>query len=195
MGYQGSCQVVAPFVSEPFDADDDGGGDSGDGGDGGGIPVCTIKSFPYLPQHCVAWARDTFEQMFHFSLKSFIRRQQLQSDKCSNNNIIDSMSTSSSLSSSSLSGSGNDDNDDGNRNGQVFDDRINLLLLETLLLDEGTAADVDVTTAQRSLSSPSSPPPSVTLGSIRSVTAVFWAMRVFDSLFVKDVQALQRQHR
>jgi ubiquitin-activating enzyme E1 len=28
------------------------------------VPICTLKSFPYLPEHCVAWAKSAFEAMF-----------------------------------------------------------------------------------------------------------------------------------
>ena len=29
-----------------------------------GIPICTIKSFPYKPEHTIQWSRELFEQEF-----------------------------------------------------------------------------------------------------------------------------------
>lgn len=28
------------------------------------IPVCTLKTFPYVIEHCVQWGRDVFEGEF-----------------------------------------------------------------------------------------------------------------------------------
>lgn len=26
--------------------------------------MCTLKSFPYQPEHCIGWARSVFDQLF-----------------------------------------------------------------------------------------------------------------------------------
>ena len=26
--------------------------------------MCTLKSFPYLPEHCIGWAKAIFDQLF-----------------------------------------------------------------------------------------------------------------------------------
>ena len=50
------CQVVLPFLSESY-------GSSVDPEDGS-IPLCTLKHHPYLIEHTVHWARDTFDGLF-----------------------------------------------------------------------------------------------------------------------------------
>ncbi len=37
----------------------------GGGGEDAGIPLCTLKTFPYLPDHCVAWGLDKFTSAFN----------------------------------------------------------------------------------------------------------------------------------
>jgi molybdopterin/thiamine biosynthesis adenylyltransferase len=61
LGTKGNTQVVVPFVSESYSSSSDPPEED--------IPLCTLKSFPYQPEHCVAWARNKFDQMFSSDLK------------------------------------------------------------------------------------------------------------------------------
>ncbi|KAJ1379246.1 hypothetical protein B484DRAFT_426327, partial [Ochromonadaceae sp. CCMP2298] len=54
LGTKGNTQVVVPFVSESYSSQSDPPEDA--------IPLCTLKSFPYQPEHCVAWAKSKLEQ-------------------------------------------------------------------------------------------------------------------------------------
>jgi ubiquitin-activating enzyme E1 len=56
LGTKGNTQVVIPFVSESYSSSSDPPEDA--------IPVCTLKSFPYQPEHCIAWARSIFDDYF-----------------------------------------------------------------------------------------------------------------------------------
>ncbi|EGD72963.1 hypothetical protein PTSG_04694 [Salpingoeca rosetta] len=38
--------------------------DSGDAEAGGGIPMCTLRNFPHLIDHCIEWARAKFTDLF-----------------------------------------------------------------------------------------------------------------------------------
>ena len=55
-GTKGNTQVVLPGLSESY-------GSSADPPEPA-IPVCTLKSFPYLIEHTLQWARDAFEGEF-----------------------------------------------------------------------------------------------------------------------------------
>lgn len=55
-GTSGNVQVVVPFVTESY-------GSSVDPPEAS-IPVCTLKSFPYMIEHCIQWARDFFDGYF-----------------------------------------------------------------------------------------------------------------------------------
>lgn len=55
-GTSGNVQVVVPFVTESY-------GSSADPPEAS-IPVCTLKSFPYLIEHCIQWSRDFFDGFF-----------------------------------------------------------------------------------------------------------------------------------
>ena len=49
-------QVVLPFQTESYGSSVD--------PDDGSIPLCTLKHHPYLIEHAVHWARDTFDGLF-----------------------------------------------------------------------------------------------------------------------------------
>jgi len=55
-GTMGNTQVVLPGQSESYGSSTDPSEPT--------IPVCTLKSFPYLIEHTLQWARDTFEGEF-----------------------------------------------------------------------------------------------------------------------------------
>ena len=62
LGTKGNTQVVIPFVSESYSSSSDPPEED--------IPMCTLKSFPYHPEHCVAWARNKFDQLFSADVKT-----------------------------------------------------------------------------------------------------------------------------
>ena len=55
-GTKGNTQVILPGLSESYGSSSDPPEPS--------IPVCTLKSFPYLIEHTLQWARDAFEGEF-----------------------------------------------------------------------------------------------------------------------------------
>jgi len=58
MGSKGNVQVIIPHLTESY-------GNSKDPEEKTGIPICTIKSFPYKPEHTIQWARELFETEFN----------------------------------------------------------------------------------------------------------------------------------
>lgn len=56
LGTKGNVQVVIPFLSESYASSADPPEQA--------IPMCTLKSFPYQPEHCIGWARAIFDQAF-----------------------------------------------------------------------------------------------------------------------------------
>ena len=56
LGTKGSTQVVIPHISESYSSSADPPEDA--------IPLCTLKSFPYQPDHCISWAKGLFERLF-----------------------------------------------------------------------------------------------------------------------------------
>ena len=55
LGTKGNVQVVIPHMTESY-------GSQKDPDEKNGIPICTIKSFPYKPEHTIQWSRELFEQ-------------------------------------------------------------------------------------------------------------------------------------
>jgi len=76
LGTKGNVQCVIPFVTELYGQSIDPPEES--------IPVCTLKSFPYLIDHCIQWARDLFDGLFTKAPKNFMRYQ-------ANKTIVDDM--------------------------------------------------------------------------------------------------------
>ncbi|CAJ1448985.1 unnamed protein product [Effrenium voratum] len=62
MGPAGNVDPVVPFKTQTYR-------DGGQADEGGGIPMCTLRNFPHLPDHCIEWARDQFELFFVKSVK------------------------------------------------------------------------------------------------------------------------------
>lgn len=58
MGTNGHVQTIIPFKTKSYkDSEDNGEGEEN-------IPICTIKNFPYKPEHTIQWARELFESEF-----------------------------------------------------------------------------------------------------------------------------------
>lgn len=64
LGTKGNTQIVVPFLTETY-------GQTRDPPEKD-IPVCTLKNFPYLIEHCIQWARDMFEGLFVKSPQNFL---------------------------------------------------------------------------------------------------------------------------
>lgn len=58
LGSKGNVQVVIPNLTESYSS-------SKDPEEKTGIPICTIKSFPYKQEHTIQWARELFETEFN----------------------------------------------------------------------------------------------------------------------------------
>ena len=57
MGTSGNVDPIVPFQTKTYR-------DGGEAAEGGGIPMCTLRNFPHLIDHCIEWARDQFEALF-----------------------------------------------------------------------------------------------------------------------------------
>ena len=57
MGPSGNVDPIVPFLTKTYR-------DGGQAVQGGGIPMCTLRNFPHLPDHCIEWARDQFAALF-----------------------------------------------------------------------------------------------------------------------------------
>jgi ubiquitin-activating enzyme E1 len=68
MGTKGNVQVILPFITDTY-------GSMEDPDDNKGIPICTIKSFPYKNEHTIQWARELFEQEFTQHASIFIHTE------------------------------------------------------------------------------------------------------------------------
>ncbi|KII73336.1 Ubiquitin-like modifier-activating enzyme 1 [Thelohanellus kitauei] len=56
LGPKGNVQVILPNLTESYTSSYDPPEKT--------IPMCTLKNFPYLPEHTIQWARDLFEGSF-----------------------------------------------------------------------------------------------------------------------------------
>ena len=68
MGTGGNIDTICPFKTRTF-------AEGGNAAEGGGVPMCTLRNFPHLTDHCIEWARDQFELLFvklGKSLESYI---------------------------------------------------------------------------------------------------------------------------
>jgi len=65
LGTKGNTQTVIPFVTESYGSSTDPAEQD--------IPMCTIKYFPYMIEHCIQWARNLFEGIFVNAPKNYIR--------------------------------------------------------------------------------------------------------------------------
>lgn len=61
MGSKGNVQVIIPHLTESY-------GSAQDPEENTGIPICTLKAFPYKADHTIQWARELFETEFVINL-------------------------------------------------------------------------------------------------------------------------------
>ncbi len=71
MGAKGNVQVVIPYLTESY-------GSSKDPDEKSGIPICTIKSFPYKSEHTIQWARELFETEFNLIPSLILKYKDIQ---------------------------------------------------------------------------------------------------------------------
>jgi ubiquitin-activating enzyme E1 len=57
MGTSGNVDTIVPHKTRTY-------GEGGEAAEGMGVPMCTLRNFPHLPDHCIEWARDIFELLF-----------------------------------------------------------------------------------------------------------------------------------
>jgi ubiquitin-activating enzyme E1 len=57
MGTGANVDVVVPHVTKSY-------ADGGQADEGGGVPMCTLRNFPHLIDHCIEWARAQFTEQF-----------------------------------------------------------------------------------------------------------------------------------
>jgi ubiquitin-activating enzyme E1 len=57
MGTSGNVDTICPFKTRTYK-------DGGSAAEGGGVPMCTLRNFPHLTDHCIEWSRDQFELLF-----------------------------------------------------------------------------------------------------------------------------------
>jgi ubiquitin-activating enzyme E1 len=87
MGTKGNVQVILPYLTETY-------GTMEDPDDDKGIPICTIKSFPYKNEHTIQWARELFEQEFTFpniNATDYVDNMNNKDVDNMNNNDVDNM--------------------------------------------------------------------------------------------------------
>ena len=75
LGTKGNTQVVLPFLSESYGSSADPPEES--------VPICTLKSFPYMSDHCVSWARSLFTQCFSEDIET-LRSSLMAANKSGN---------------------------------------------------------------------------------------------------------------
>lgn len=72
-GFDGQIQPIFPFVSECFECQAKVTPKT--------FPVCTIRSTPSQPAHCITWAKEfLFKQLFDESLDDSVSKAQLQTE-------------------------------------------------------------------------------------------------------------------
>ena len=70
MGTGGNVDIIVPHKTTSY-------ADGGAADETGGIPMCTLRNFPYIFDHCIEWARALFADLFSAPL---VQTQQLQDD-------------------------------------------------------------------------------------------------------------------
>lgn len=63
MGTAGNVDIIVPGKTSSYS--DGGGADQT-----GGIPMCTLRNFPYIYDHCIEWARSQFDDLFVSPMQS-----------------------------------------------------------------------------------------------------------------------------
>lgn len=62
-GTKCNSEVIIPYKTKSYN--------DGEEQETEGIPMCTLQNFPYLPVHCIEWARSSFADLFETKPKNF----------------------------------------------------------------------------------------------------------------------------
>lgn len=65
LGTKGNIQTIIPYLTESYGSTRDPPEKE--------VPVCTLKNFPYLIEHCIQYARDLFEGYFTKSVANTVK--------------------------------------------------------------------------------------------------------------------------
>eukprot|EP00595_Chromulina_sp_UTEXLB2642_P001396 CAMPEP_0196764110 /NCGR_PEP_ID=MMETSP1095-20130614/5364_1 /TAXON_ID=96789 ORGANISM="Chromulina nebulosa, Strain UTEXLB2642" /NCGR_SAMPLE_ID=MMETSP1095 /ASSEMBLY_ACC=CAM_ASM_000446 /LENGTH=1138 /DNA_ID=CAMNT_0042118757 /DNA_START=162 /DNA_END=3578 /DNA_ORIENTATION=- len=57
MGTGANVDTIVPFKTRTYQ-------EGGNAAEGGGVPMCTLRNFPHITDHCIEWSRDQFEYLF-----------------------------------------------------------------------------------------------------------------------------------
>ena len=57
MGTSGNVDPIVPHKTKTYR-------EGGNAAEGQGVPMCTLRNFPHLIDHCIEWARDKFAELF-----------------------------------------------------------------------------------------------------------------------------------
>jgi ubiquitin-activating enzyme E1 len=57
MGTAGNVDIIVPGKTSSY-------ADGGKADETGGIPMCTLRNFPYIFEHCIEWSRSQFDDLF-----------------------------------------------------------------------------------------------------------------------------------
>lgn len=63
MGTGGNIDIIVPGKTSSY-------ADGGAADQSGGIPMCTLRNFPYIFDHCIEWARAQFDDLFVSPMQS-----------------------------------------------------------------------------------------------------------------------------
>jgi len=56
LGTKANSQMIVPYKTKCYSETNDPAEEA--------IPMCTIRNFPYLIEHCIEWSRDLFNKIF-----------------------------------------------------------------------------------------------------------------------------------
>jgi ubiquitin-activating enzyme E1 len=65
LGTKGNVQTIIPHMTQTYGSTNDPAEQS--------IPLCTLKSFPYMIEHTIQWARDLFEGLYIKAPQNYMR--------------------------------------------------------------------------------------------------------------------------
>jgi ubiquitin-activating enzyme E1 len=71
-GVLAKTYTIIPHITASYE--DIGGGSEADPQLTGNIPMCTLRDFPYIIEHCIEWARDLFALLFVNSSQQFLQK-------------------------------------------------------------------------------------------------------------------------
>lgn len=139
------------------------------------LPLCTLKSFPYQTDHCVAWAKHLFETLFDQDIQRLSAYQTLLDTTAKGNSNVQSSSWWTTL---------------------LQEDRTRLETSLSFLNPVLRSKDHANQSSSSSKSLPLSPTTqqNTTDGTELWLPHYQWAMRLYRQYFVEDIAQLLRDH-